>query len=127
MVGSIFIGSMCRERGTDGRSLADPNCSWLAGSGFSYRPKHLAEKILTSKSALEEEREQVTVLFADLKGLDGAGPPVAGALARFYGTETYAAVFPRRRTTGVARIRFGPAWRRRLDAEVDVMTETKAN
>src|SRR5215831_7199986 len=31
-------------------------------------PKHLAEKILTSKSALEGERKQVTVLFADLKG-----------------------------------------------------------
>src|SRR5436309_3560191 len=32
-----------------------------------YTPKHLAEKILTSKSALEGERKQVTVLFADLK------------------------------------------------------------
>ncbi len=34
----------------------------------SYTPKHLAEKILTSKGALEGERKQVTVLFADLKG-----------------------------------------------------------
>src|SRR5215472_14941264 len=34
----------------------------------SYTPKHLAEKILRSKSALEGERKQVTVLFADLKG-----------------------------------------------------------
>ena len=34
----------------------------------SYTPKHLAEKILTSRSALEGERKQVTVLFADLKG-----------------------------------------------------------
>ncbi len=34
----------------------------------SYIPKHLAEKILTSKAALEGERKQVTVLFADLKG-----------------------------------------------------------
>ena len=33
----------------------------------SYTPKHLAEKILTSKSALEGERKQVTVLFADIK------------------------------------------------------------
>jgi adenylate cyclase len=33
-----------------------------------YTPKHLAEKILTSKSALEGERKQVTVLFADVKG-----------------------------------------------------------
>ncbi len=34
----------------------------------SYTPKHLAEKILISKTALEGERKQVTVLFADLKG-----------------------------------------------------------
>jgi hypothetical protein len=31
-------------------------------------PGYLAEKILTSRSALEGERKQVTVLFADLKG-----------------------------------------------------------
>ena len=37
-------------------------------SPATYTPKHLAEKILTSKSALEGERKQVTVLFADLKG-----------------------------------------------------------
>jgi hypothetical protein len=30
-------------------------------------PKHLADKILQSKSALEGERKQVTVLFADVK------------------------------------------------------------
>src|SRR5262245_54081695 len=34
----------------------------------AYTPKHLAEKILTSRSALEGERKQVTVLFADVKG-----------------------------------------------------------
>ena len=34
----------------------------------SYTPKHLAEKILTSRGAMEGERKQVTVLFADLKG-----------------------------------------------------------
>jgi class 3 adenylate cyclase/tetratricopeptide (TPR) repeat protein len=33
----------------------------------SYTPKHLADKILQSKSALEGERKQVTVLFADIK------------------------------------------------------------
>jgi class 3 adenylate cyclase/tetratricopeptide (TPR) repeat protein len=35
---------------------------------LSYTPPHLAEKILTSRAALEGERKQVTVLFADLKG-----------------------------------------------------------
>jgi class 3 adenylate cyclase/tetratricopeptide (TPR) repeat protein len=34
----------------------------------TYTPRYLAEKILTSKAALEGERKQVTVLFADLKG-----------------------------------------------------------
>jgi class 3 adenylate cyclase/tetratricopeptide (TPR) repeat protein len=34
----------------------------------SYTPKHLAEKILTSRSALEGERRQVTVLFSDVAG-----------------------------------------------------------
>src|SRR5215831_18273930 len=33
----------------------------------SYTPKHLAERILTSHAALEGERKQVTILFADLK------------------------------------------------------------
>jgi class 3 adenylate cyclase len=33
---------------------------------LSYTPPHLAEKILTSRSALEGERKQVTVLFCDL-------------------------------------------------------------
>jgi class 3 adenylate cyclase/tetratricopeptide (TPR) repeat protein len=33
----------------------------------AYTPKHLAERILNSRGALEGERKQVTVLFADLK------------------------------------------------------------
>src|SRR5499427_7829709 len=35
---------------------------------LTYTPPYLAEKILTSRRALEGERKQVTVLFADLKG-----------------------------------------------------------
>src|SRR6266849_4071404 len=44
------------------------------GSGIApivkagYTPKHLADKILKARSALEGERRQVTVLFADLAG-----------------------------------------------------------
>ncbi len=34
----------------------------------AYTPRHLAERILTSRSALEGERKQVTVLFADIAG-----------------------------------------------------------
>jgi len=43
----------------EGRSERDPR---------DYTPKHLADKILHAKSALEGERKQVTVLFADVKG-----------------------------------------------------------
>jgi class 3 adenylate cyclase len=54
----------CRSCGT---ALATEPAGRFA-SAQSYTPKHLAEKILTSKAALEGERKQVTVLFADLKG-----------------------------------------------------------
>ena len=49
-------------------TLPQPTASLRFASPESYTPKHLAEKILTSKSAFEGERKQVTVLFADLKG-----------------------------------------------------------
>jgi hypothetical protein len=35
---------------------------------LTYTPPHLTDKILASRAALEGERKQVTVLFADLKG-----------------------------------------------------------
>ena len=38
-----------------------------AQTPLAYTPPYLAEKILTSRGALEGERKQVTVLFADLK------------------------------------------------------------
>src|SRR5262245_3875463 len=50
-----------------GTSLVAPSTPPL-GAPESYTPKHLAERILTSKAAMEGERKQVTVLFADLKG-----------------------------------------------------------
>ena len=56
----------CLECGTPVVSQATAERRFT--SPESYTPKHLAEKILTSKSALEGERKQVTVLFADLKG-----------------------------------------------------------
>ncbi len=52
-----------------GQSVGSPSAAWLRfPSPDAYTPKHLAEKILTSRSALQGERKQVTVLFADLKG-----------------------------------------------------------
>jgi class 3 adenylate cyclase len=51
-----------------GEPLADSDRNQRFALPQSYTPKHLAEKILASKPALEGERKQVTVLFADLKG-----------------------------------------------------------
>ena len=48
--------------------ITTPSPSSNFVSPDTYTPKHLAEKILTSKATLEGERKQVTVLFADLKG-----------------------------------------------------------
>ena len=58
----------CPECAHPTGSSAAPAPAQRFDSPESYTPKHLAEKILTSKSALEGERKQVTVLFADLKG-----------------------------------------------------------
>lgn len=55
----------CAECGVPlamGASPPDPR----SASPESYTPRHLAEKILTSRSALEGERKQVTVFFCDL-------------------------------------------------------------
>ena len=57
--------NFCWECGT---RLAAPTSATTAGAPSSHIPRHLAERILTSKAALEGERKQVTVLFADLKG-----------------------------------------------------------
>ena len=50
-----------------GRAEASPPASRF-GAPDSYTPKYLADRILTSKAAIEGERKQVTVLFADLRG-----------------------------------------------------------
>src|SRR5262245_4317322 len=83
-----------------------PSASAPAGTPapapLAYTPPYLAEKILTSRSALEGERKQVTVLFADLKGstepirgldpeprhtlLDPALKPMMDAVHRYEGT-----------------------------------------
>jgi class 3 adenylate cyclase/tetratricopeptide (TPR) repeat protein len=73
------LARRCANCGTTLSSTAKfcPECAHPAGtapaqprqpSPESYTPKHLAERILTSKAAMEGERKQVTVLFADLKG-----------------------------------------------------------
>jgi class 3 adenylate cyclase/tetratricopeptide (TPR) repeat protein len=48
--------------------VGEPGSAPRFVSPEAYTPKHLAERIINSKAALEGERKQVTVLFADLKG-----------------------------------------------------------
>src|SRR5437879_2012510 len=47
---------------------AAPAAETRFASPVEYTPKHIADKILSSRGALEGERKNVTVLFADLKG-----------------------------------------------------------
>src|SRR5262245_28107637 len=69
----------CGERNRAGAKFCRKCGQALADSGGaapldarsspeSYTPRHLAQRIVTSRAALEGERKQVTVLFADLKG-----------------------------------------------------------
>ncbi len=73
------LGAACDACGNDlpagsrfcnkcGTPVSAPAGQARFASPESYTPQHLVEKILTSKAALEGERKQVTVLFADLKG-----------------------------------------------------------
>src|SRR3954465_15862588 len=67
----------CREAATPGKKFcascggslsAAPAVPHPAPSPQDYTPQHLAERIISSRGALEGERKQVTVLFADLRG-----------------------------------------------------------
>jgi len=62
--GSRFCAQCASPLSTSSASVSSPRFE----SPQAYTPKHLAEKILTSRDALEGERKQVTVLFADIKG-----------------------------------------------------------
>ncbi len=61
-------GKMLVWTGDTTAALSRPPTPDQEHAPLTYTPPHLAEKILTSRSALEGERKQVTVLFADLKG-----------------------------------------------------------
>jgi class 3 adenylate cyclase/tetratricopeptide (TPR) repeat protein len=58
----VWVG----EQGATSAPLA-PVDSSAAPAPLTYTPPHLTEKILTTRAALEGERKQVTVLFADIK------------------------------------------------------------
>jgi hypothetical protein len=83
---------------------------------LAYTPAHLMEKILATRTVLEGERKQVTVLFADIKGsteliasLDpGSGPtPPRPGPASDDGGRT---PLRRHREPGVGRWHYGPVW-----------------
>ena len=59
----------CKACGTS--LAAPPRPDLRTAAPQSYTPRHLTEKILTSRSALEGERKQVTVLFCDLVNSTG--------------------------------------------------------
>src|SRR3954447_22233995 len=61
--GQKFCGQ-CGER----LSAATASPKTASPMPEAYTPPHIAERILISRAALEGERKQVTVLFADLKG-----------------------------------------------------------
>src|ERR1051325_5572691 len=54
-----------------GRRLESAASDPPFASTKQYTPRHLADKILVARGALEGERKQVTVLFADVKGSTG--------------------------------------------------------
>src|SRR5499433_1103395 len=66
ILGSVELAAGWRY--TTGDAAATPIAEPPPQAPLTYTPSYLAEKILTSHSALEGERKQVTVLLADLKG-----------------------------------------------------------
>jgi class 3 adenylate cyclase/tetratricopeptide (TPR) repeat protein len=59
--GSRFCGGC-------GRMLGGAAPAPRFAAPHTYTPRHIAERILTARGAMEGERKQVTVLFADMKG-----------------------------------------------------------
>src|ERR1700683_3579519 len=69
----VFCGSpasatakFCAQCGQPLQPVLDEGLRFA--SPKNYTPRHLSAKILTSRAALEGERKQVTVLFADIRG-----------------------------------------------------------
>ncbi len=67
--GARFCGTCGQRLGAPtAATVAPPVPAAAAAPPAAYTPRHLADKILKGRSALEGERRQVTVLFADLAG-----------------------------------------------------------
>ncbi len=61
-------GRFCHECGHPLEAAVGPGPAAPYTAPVSYTPRHLAERVLTYRSALEGERKQVTVLFVDIVG-----------------------------------------------------------
>ncbi len=91
----MLVCGNCRSQNPDGAKFCN-QCGTALGAAApaaderrSYTPKHLVERVLKSRSAMEGERKRVTVLFSDLKGstklAEQAGPEAwHGILDRFF-------------------------------------------
>jgi len=60
--------TFCGKCGYNLRRPGEAVSALRQGDPQAYTPKHLADKILSTRSAIEGERKQVTVLFADVSG-----------------------------------------------------------
>jgi hypothetical protein len=74
--GEKYCGGCGQPLGAPRQTQSPPNAEPRYGAPQDYTPHHLAERILTSRAALEGERKQVTVLFADLKAPWSCWPTV---------------------------------------------------
>ena len=59
-------GKFCKECGYDLKKPKEEPAFINYSEPQSYTPKHLTDKILTTRSSIEGERKLVTVLFADV-------------------------------------------------------------
>src|SRR5882762_2317038 len=66
--GGRLVASSANAPIADAAAPTHPTPSEKYASPAAYTPKHLAEKILTSKGAVEGERKRVTVMFSDVSG-----------------------------------------------------------
>ena len=80
----------CAECGAPlpGAATSEPPARFASPRG--YTPAHLAERILKERTALEGERKQVTVLFADVSGFTSLAETldpeaVHGLMSRAFG------------------------------------------
>jgi ribosomal protein L40E len=79
-------GTFCKACGHNLRESKEPP-SIDYSQPHAYTPKHLTDKILTARSAIEGERKTVTVLFADVANYTALSETTPLLRTRFPGRE----------------------------------------